>query len=140
MIASLQIYNSADKIYTLYSSHLFFISLSRRYLFFVAIPPRIWRSLLFVSRILLTSLYRAGLSTLSRWLTSLCTVLLLTPNFLAAFLTVAPFSIMYSPSIAARSSTIPFTRNPPIVLIIYMQRVCCVFILSVVICCFDNMK
>jgi quinol-cytochrome oxidoreductase complex cytochrome b subunit len=32
--------------------------------------------------------------------------------------TVALLSMMYSPSIAARSSTIPFTYNPPILLVI----------------------
>ena len=49
-----------------------------------------------------------------RWATSLCTVLLLTPNFLAAFRTVALFSMIYSPSSTARSSTMPFMVRPPV--------------------------
>lgn len=47
----------------------------------VAMPPRMWRSDLFTSRIFLASAARPGFTCTRRDVRSLCTVLLLTPNF-----------------------------------------------------------
>lgn len=65
------------------------------YFNFVAIPPRICLSALFSSSITLTSFASFGFIFTRRSETSLCTVLLLTPNFLAAPLTVSFESIIY---------------------------------------------
>lgn len=46
-------------------------------------------------------------------MTSICTVLLLTPNSFAAVRTVALFSIMYSASSHARSSMFVFKNTTP---------------------------
>lgn len=89
--------------------------LRRRYFSRVASPPLMCRSLLFVSSTRRTLLYSGGLEVLSLWLTSLCTVLLLIPNFCAAALTVAFRSIMYRARIAARSSVDSFNLKPPCV-------------------------
>ena len=65
------------------------------YFNFVAIPPLICLSALFSSNMFLTSCANIGFILSSLSLTSLCTVLLLTPNFLAAPLTVYLLSILY---------------------------------------------
>ena len=61
--------------------------------------------------------------SLRRSETSLCTVLLLTPNFFAALRTVALFSTIYSPSRMALYSSISFTNFPPKILI-YKKFIC----------------
>ena len=71
------------------------------YFILVAIPPRIWRSFLFISKISFTCAKSTGSSLLSLSLTSLCTVDLLIPNLLAAERTVALFSRIYLPSTTA---------------------------------------
>ena len=47
------------------------------------------------------------------FVTSLCTVDLLMPNFMAAFRTVSLLSAIYSPSRTARSHAFPFNKIPP---------------------------
>ena len=59
----------------------------------VARPPRMWRWALFSSSTSFTYRYSARLYAGRRSDRSLCTVDLLTPNFLAAERTVARFSI-----------------------------------------------
>ena len=61
-------------------------------------------SALFSSKMILTCTAKLGFIFLSRSDTSLCTVLLLIPNFLAAPLTVSFESIIYCASSIARSS------------------------------------
>ena len=63
--------------------------LSCSYFNLVAIPPLICLSALFSSSISLTSTAKAGLIFSNRSVKSLCTVLLLIPNFFAVCLTVA---------------------------------------------------
>ena len=65
-----------------------------RYFSLVAIPPRMCLSCLLTSRTFLASLASSGLISISRVVTSLCAVLLLTLNTLAVCLTVALCSIM----------------------------------------------
>lgn len=84
------------------------------YFSFVAIPPRICRSALFLSKITFTSLYKVGFKAFSLSDTSLCTVLLEILNTLAVCRTVALFSIMYCPKVTQRSSGNPFKVNTPL--------------------------
>ena len=73
------------------------------YFFLVANPPRMWRSFLLRSSTTLTLFHSSGSLTLSRSVTSLCTVDLLILKILAAALTVAPVSRIYSPKTFALS-------------------------------------
>lgn len=66
---------------------------SPRYLRRVAMPPLMWRWALFSSNISLTCSHSGRLYSGSRSDRSLCTVDLLTPNFLAAARTVVRFSM-----------------------------------------------
>lgn len=74
-----------------------------RYFSFVAIPPRIWRSDLFISSTCLTR-SASALSIYCILCVSLCTVDLLIPNCFAACRTVAWCSTIYSAISIARSS------------------------------------
>ena len=65
-----------------------------RYFSLVAIPPLICLSDLFMFNTFLACVAREGLICSNLSVTSLCTVDLLTPNFLAVCLTVALYSIM----------------------------------------------
>lgn len=76
-------------------------------------PPLKWRSFLFSSKTSDALLNSAGFIARSRSRMSLCTVDLEIPNFLAAALTVALFSIMYSASVSVRSSIKSFNISPP---------------------------
>ena len=70
----------------------------------VALPPLMCLSDLFLSKTFLTSLAAGGFSLGRRSVTSLWTVLLLTPNFFAVCLTVDSVLIIYSAiSMALRS-------------------------------------
>src|SRR5690606_29900308 len=86
----------------------------RRYFWRVASPPRMWRSALLRSRTRLTraasSRSRAG----RRSVTSLWTVLLLTPNTTAASRTVAWVRAMYSLTSRTRLWMCSFTAPPPL--------------------------
>lgn len=64
------------------------------YFSLVARPPRIWRSDLFTSSTIRAWAARDGLMSSRRSVTSLCTVDLDIPNFLAVCLTVALWSMM----------------------------------------------
>ena len=86
--------------------------LSCSYFSLVANPPRMCRSCLFFSSTFLTCAYKLGLNCLSRWVTSLWTVLLDMLKLFAACRTVASFSMMYCANRTARSSGKPFTRLP----------------------------
>ena len=67
--------------------------------------------------------------------TSVCTVDLLILNCLAAALTVASFSIIYSPSIIARSSTVFLIRSTPSALLFkYMPYKCRLYCRIVMLC------
>lgn len=74
------------------------------YLRRVAIPPRMCRWERFSSSMAFTCVYSARSHRARRSDRSLCTVDLLTPNFLAAARTVVRFSIMYRASSLARCS------------------------------------
>ena len=68
---------------------------ARRYLRRVASPPRRWRSARFLLRTRRTARHAARSTPLSRSVTSLCTVDLLTPKCAAQARTVQPVSRMY---------------------------------------------
>lgn len=88
------------RIFSRYSSSCFRFN---AYLHLVARPPRICLSCLFCSKIFFTCVYNSGWIRSSRSLTSLCTVLLDTPNHSAAARTVAFWRTIYSPRITART-------------------------------------
>ena len=70
-----------------------------------------------------------------RFVTAVCTVDLLILNCLAAALTVASFSIIYSPSIIARSSTVFLIRSTPSALLFkYMPYKCRLYCRIVMLC------
>ena len=105
------------------------------YFLLVAIPPRIWRSFLFFWSTTFTCFQSTGSLLLRRSVTSLCTVDLLILNCLAAALTVASFSIIYSPSIIARSSTVFLIRSTPSALLFkYMPYKCRLYCRIVTLC------
>lgn len=93
------------------SGHFAALCAFSSYFFFVAIPPRIWRSCLFISRISFTAGYSDGLTTGSFSVRSLCTVDLLIPNSFAAARTVDLCSTIYSPKITDLSFTSALKRH-----------------------------
>ena len=95
------------------------------YLFFVASPPRICRSDRFLLSTPRTSTYKFLSILLNRSVTSLCTVLLLIPNRLAASRTVVRFSMIKTASSQARSSIFPFKLRHapyPVMLHVYVKE------------------